>query len=81
MNRHISIGSVAVRHSVTINLFGDTTMKIMARRLTIITLLLGVFAIALTAAVEADTIRRNQKLYGATVACVPSMLTECSSFL
>lgn len=81
MNGHISIGSVQAGYSVTINLFGDTTMKIMARRLTIITLLLGVFAIALTAAVEADTIRRNQKLYGANVACVPSMLTECSSFL
>ncbi|PTM98698.1 hypothetical protein C7449_101363 [Mycoplana dimorpha] len=45
-------------------------MEIMARRLTIITLLMTVFAISVAAAVETDA-RRHQKKpqYGTAIAC------------
>lgn len=40
-------------------------MDILARRLTIISLLMVVFAISLAAAVSADTLRRNNHHYAA----------------
>lgn len=47
----------------------DKTMDILARRLTIITLLMAVFAIMLAAAVETDNRRSTQNNTGKLMAC------------
>lgn len=53
-------------------------MDILARRLTIITLLLAIFAILLAAAVETDY-RRNQKSrHGALSACAAPTLCRAT---
>jgi hypothetical protein len=52
----------------------DGTMDILARRLTIITLLLAIFAILLAAAVETDYRRSQQSRTGSLSACVTPAL-------
>ena len=47
----------------------DNTMDILARRLTIITLLMAIFAIMLAAAVETDYRRSAHDTTGKLVAC------------
>lgn len=55
-------------------------MEILARRLTIITLLMTVFAISVAAAVETDARRHEQnKRYGTASAC--SVPTICPAAL
>lgn len=48
---------------------GTNTMDILARRLTIITLLMAIFAIMLAAAVETDYRRSTHNTTGKLVAC------------
>ena len=50
-------------------------MEILARRLTIITLLMGIFAILLTAAVESDARRQGLKRGEFSPACI--ILQSC----
>ena len=50
-------------------------MEILARRLTIITLLMGIFAILLTAAVESDARRQGITRGDVSVAC--QILQSC----
>jgi hypothetical protein len=47
----------------------DETMDILARRLTIITLLMAIFAIMLAAAVETDYRRSTHNTTGKLIAC------------
>ncbi len=56
-------------------------MNVMARRLTIITLMLAIFAILLTAAVEADTRRRDDMQTGRIVDCATSAASFCQASL
>ena len=52
-----------------------TDMEILARRLTIITLLMGIFAILLTAAVESDA--RRQGITRGDVSAACQILQSC----
>jgi hypothetical protein len=57
----------------------DKTMDILARRLTIITLLMAIFAIMLAAAVETDYRRSTHNATGKLVACSsPDMMCRAS---
>ncbi len=57
---------------------GTNTMDILARRLTIITLLMAIFAIMLAAAVETDYRRSAQKNGGKLVACSTSQMCRAA---
>lgn len=53
-------------------------MDILARRLTIITLLMAIFAIMLAAAVETDYRRTTQNNTGKLVACTAPQMCRAS---
>ena len=53
-------------------------MDILARRLTIITLLLAIFAMMLAAAVEADYRRDQKSRYGALSGCAVASLCRAA---
>ncbi len=74
MNGDISIGSVPLCQNGTINCNvkqRTRAMDILARRLTIISLLMTIFAVSMIAAVQADTARRNQTRF--------AIMSECSA--
>ncbi|MCQ4634306.1 hypothetical protein GB927_030010 [Shinella sp. CPCC 100929] len=56
----------------------DTPMDILARRLTIITLLMAIFAIMLAAAVETDYRRSTHNTTGKLVACSAPQMCRAS---
>lgn len=58
--------------------FRDKTMDILARRLTIITLLMAIFAIMLAAAVETDYRRNAHNSHGKLVACSAPQMCRAS---
>jgi hypothetical protein len=53
-------------------------MDILARRLTIITLLMAIFAIMLAAAVETDYRRSTHNTTGEVAACSPPQMCRAS---
>lgn len=53
-------------------------MDILARRLTIITLLMAIFAIMLAAAVETDSRRSAHNASGKLMACSPPQICRAS---
>ena len=86
MNGHLSKNSVWLCEK-TLNRFErlqptDKKMDILARRLTIISLLMVVFAMSLAAAVGADTERRRQNTYiGSLTDCTAHTAQYCQAKL
>jgi hypothetical protein len=67
-------------HSIASN--GSTVMDILARRLTLISALMVVFAVSLAAAVSADTERRRHHGYTTTLAdCTAHTAQFCQAKL
>jgi hypothetical protein len=84
MNRGISNSSVCLCEKAIIALNPDRqtrqtdkAMDILARRLTIISMLMVVFAITLAAAVSADTQRRRHNFAGSLADCTVHTAQFC----